>query len=44
MNDTVKEGWSCPICKTIHSPETKVCVKCTQKEAAGTSTEQFLQE
>ena len=37
------QGWSCPVCKTVHAPDIKSCKKCTQTEQTET-TQQLLQE
>ena len=38
------QGWICPNCKKVYSPDVKSCKKCSKNEAKSETTEQFLQE
>lgn len=29
----VKEGWVCPLCKKVYSPDKKSCKSCSKKES-----------
>jgi hypothetical protein len=43
-NVSERKGWQCPVCLTVHNPDVKVCVKCTQKEQTTPTGPQLLQE
>lgn len=36
------QGWQCPICKTVYSPEIKECPKCVVKENSEKGGTQLL--
>jgi len=31
-NQTQRQGWTCPICGTVYSPDVKECPKCRKQE------------
>lgn len=39
-----KEGWKCPVCKTVWAPDVKSCPKCEVKESQNQSGPQLLLE
>jgi len=32
MSDRQRQGWTCPICGTVYSPDVKECPKCKKQE------------
>lgn len=47
MSEDLKEGWICPVCKTVKAPALKSCKKCSKQlkqEQGEKPTEQLLTE
>lgn len=40
MNDNpfIQQGWQCPICNRIYSPQTSICLYCNKERSTFAST------
>ena len=41
-NFSVQQGWQCPICKRVYSPNTMMCYYCGAQNTTTTTVDKFI--